>query len=118
MQRPLPRVPLVVAQLAPGPQVGSLFSKKDKGSARSSPSSGSDSDLDDASYGVDELRFGDSTGEEALRERGERSGEYASEDDSDTVAPLAESTLAAPSAAARSSSFGGGGAVKQVSAMR
>jgi hypothetical protein len=115
LQRPLPRVPLVVAQLAPGPQVGSLFSKKDKGSARSSPSSGSDSDLDDASYGVDELRFGDSTGEEALRER---SGEYASEDDSDTVAPLAESTLAAPSASARSSSFGGGGAVKQVSAMR
>ncbi len=88
-----------------------MFSKKDKDSGRSSMPSGSDSDLSDAGDAVDELIFDGSMGEESLRSRGRLSGEYASEEDLDTVASLSASSLAVPS-------FGGGGAVKQVSAMR
>ena len=89
----------------------SIFSKKDKATAGSaSPSSASDSDLDG------------SVGESAeLRREYEEGGGSMAEDEFDegfgAPAPLSSSISAAPSAPLRSSSFGGGGAMTQTSAM-
>ena len=86
----------------------SIFSKKDKATAGSaSPSSASDSDLDGSVGESAELR----------REYEEGGGSMAKDEFDEGFGALSSSISAAPSAPLRSSSFGGGGAMTQTSAM-